>query len=742
MPVLLGLFAVLVVVNYAGSPQHLVAPSDLLAYVVPRHGTYDFDVLVAGWLSRAGAAAGWLALNAALLGAGAGVRSWTGVRTGWIRTWLLGFAPVGLGALGLGLCGLFARGPLVLLAAAAAGMLLRRPPGKPNPPAGWKLAAAPCLIALPGALAPEIVFDALRYHLALPAAYLEAHKVFYLDRFLFASYPQGIEMLYGLSLAFGTTVTAKLLAWECFVLATIQLWGWMYPRLPRAQAWCLTAAFSAMPFLSSHAATAGVDHPLICLELAAFLVVLEGMEAPRARGWFLAGWLFGTALGVKQLAALGIGGAAAGLLAAAPGLILPAARMSVPVMACVVAGWGAKNWLMTGNPVYPYFFGHWQLEPETFRLHLAWVPEWRSLHPVWTAWATLVPVSLTRGIYDGLGEALSPTLFLIVGAFAAAARPLPRAARALAASAAAMWVAWLWSAGGIYRYLAPLYPTAVLLAGSLLPLLKVGPKAVTWTLAVCAAVQVVPLIGADERASSSAGLLLGRESERAYLHRIMPPGGRYLPAIERACAAAAPGRLYVLGDPKAFYAPGPVRWEFELAPSLLFSLATECPAAARIRVGLRQRGLTAILFSVGGMISMVRMSHASLSGPALDRLQAFWRDWTEPGWVDEHPDENCFYHCFRLRTRPGPFVRPASALWYTVPGTETVTNPIDLLLDAGKGADALAAARALAGREPGFAPAWYRVVLAARLVRDRGAGTQAAARLRMLGFADLNAALR
>jgi hypothetical protein len=602
---------------------------------------------------------------------------------------------------------------------------------------GWGLAVAPCLLALPGALAPEIVFDALRYHLALPDAYLKAHKVFYMERFLFGSYPQGMEMLYGIALANGSTVTAKLLAWECFALSTIQLWGRLAPRLPRTQAWCLTAAFSAMPFLSSHAGTAGVDHPLICLELAGFLIVLEQIDRPRARAWLTAGWLFGTALGIKFLAVLAIGGAGIGLLAAAPRLIVPSIAYGLPVATVVATAWSLKSWLTTGNPLYPYVFGHWQLEPGTFRLHLAWVPEWRAVHPVWSGWAALVPVSLSRGIYDGLGEALSPALFLIVGAVAMAAKPFPRPARFLVAAATAIWFAWLWSAGGIYRYLAPLYPLAVLLAGVLVPLLRVPARAVTWTLAACVAVQVVPLVGADAKAFGSSSLLAGHESERAYLLRILPPGGRYLPAIERACADAAPGRLLVLGDPKAFAAPGRVCWEFELAPSVLFALAETSPSAARIRVGLRQRGLTAILYSVGGMISMVRMSGAALSGPALERLQAFWRDWAEPAWVDEHPAENCFYQGWRLRDGPRPFARPASALWWTVPGTEPVTNPIDVALDGARPAEALALARMLAVREPGFAPAWYRVWLAARLVRDRRAEDEAAARVRALGFGAL-----
>src|SRR6185436_8465893 len=152
--------------------------------------------------------------------------------------------------------------------------------------------------------------------------------------------------------------------------------------------------------LSVHAATAGVDHPLICLTLAAVLLLTEctdGRPVPRRAA--VAGWLLGTAFGVKYLAAFAAGGAALALALAAPALLGPVARGALPWLVAVHAAWGIRNWLDTGNPVYPYALGHWALEPETFRLHLQWARDWQAIHPWWTAWATLIPVSLTRGLY-------------------------------------------------------------------------------------------------------------------------------------------------------------------------------------------------------------------------------------------------------------------------------------------------------------------------------------------------------
>src|SRR6185503_4145796 len=99
-----------------------------------------------------------------------------------VRTWLMGLAPASLLMLGLGLTGLLH--PAVPAAAliGCAVPLATAGGGRVRWCRERWLAAAPCLLALPAALAPEIVFDALRYHLALPAAYLQIHKMVRLDR--------------------------------------------------------------------------------------------------------------------------------------------------------------------------------------------------------------------------------------------------------------------------------------------------------------------------------------------------------------------------------------------------------------------------------------------------------------------------------------------------------------------------------------------------------------------------------
>jgi hypothetical protein len=330
---------------------------------------------------------------------------------------------------------------------------------------------------------------------------------------------------------------------------------------------------------------------------------------------------------------------------------------------------------------------------------------------------------------------MAPAMFLIIGLVVAASRPLGRSTRFLVWLSAILWLVWNRAAGGIYRYAAPLFPAVLLATGELIPRVRSLPRqAMTGLLVLGAIVQLPPLLAAHYRAASAASVLLGWESERSYLFRILPPGGRYLPAMARAADLAGNGRVLMLGDPKTFYAPG--RWvtEFEFAPTLLFRLAEDAADADRIRVGLRQRDITAALYRVEGMISMARMSGAVLHGDALTRYQEFWRRWMDPAWTDEHPAENAWYQGSRVRRVPGAFIKPASALRYTLPGLEPLTLGLDAALDAGNSVDAYAQALELTVKEPGYVAGWLRVREAGRMAGHKEVVDRASRAIQRLGF--------
>src|SRR6185295_12530165 len=106
MPWLLGLWTMLVVLNYAAAPGHRLAFEDLTGFLLPRHGTFSTVTLLDSWISRGRAVAVWGTINAGVGGAGLVATRLLGVRPGLVRTWLMGLAPASLLMLGLGLTGL------------------------------------------------------------------------------------------------------------------------------------------------------------------------------------------------------------------------------------------------------------------------------------------------------------------------------------------------------------------------------------------------------------------------------------------------------------------------------------------------------------------------------------------------------------------------------------------------------------------------------------------------------------
>lgn len=742
----LAVWILLVAANTAGAPGRWPGWPEWRAWWQPMAGAFDPRLLAATWGARSADALAAAGVGLAMLGAGAALAGWLRVARGPLVAWLIGFGALPPVLLGLGLAGLFRRPVLIAAAAATALLLIRVRPNRPAAASGWRLAVAPCLLALPGTLVPETVFDALRYHLALPARYLAEGRVVHLDRFLFGSFPQGAELLYGVAAAAASTVAAKLIAWTAFVAATALVHHRLARRLPPGPARLCAWAFAAMPFLSAHATTAGTDLPLIALETAAFAAILDSFTASRPGAALrLAAVLFGAALGIKHLAALAILGATAPLLLMQrrqPWNWRNASRIALPLLAVLISIpsiWLLKNLLLAGNPVHPYFFGRWQLEDGTFRLHLLWADEWRAQHPVLpTGWATAAALTLVRGTYDAAGETLGILPFLAVALFATATRPLDAATRWLAATSALLWLGWVHGGGGIYRYLAPFYPATALLAGHLLAAARGVPaRWLAGGLALGLAAQLPPLVAVHGRPPGSIGVLLGYESDAEFLHRALPPSGRRLGALRRAAALAHPGRLLSLGDPQAYYATAPVVTEFEFAPTLVERLALDSPDAGRMRIRFRQRGLRAVLVRVEGLVSHARMAGATPGGAALVRLQQFWRDWADPVWTDESVPQNRYYHLYALRSRPGAFRPPASALRYAPPGTQLLVMEADLLLDAGRYRDALAAAWSLTAREPEFVGGWQRRHEAARGAGDRNESGMVAARLRALGFESL-----
>ena len=214
------------------------------------------------------------------------------------------------------------------------------------------------LLALLTALAPPVRFDALTYHLSIPVAYLSHGTVAYLPENVFWGMPQLGEMLYLLGMAFAGVETAPVLGWALGSLALVGILDYSSQRFNRETGWVVVGVFLAGETFASALSWGYVDWVVILYGFA-FLVSIEdwfrSQEMPKL---FQAAVFTGMALSTKYTAGI--------LLIAGIVLILLTKEILkvkiwqviqfVGVTILVFSPWLIKNFLATGNPIYPLLF--------------------------------------------------------------------------------------------------------------------------------------------------------------------------------------------------------------------------------------------------------------------------------------------------------------------------------------------------------------------------------------------------
>jgi hypothetical protein len=209
------------------------------------------------------------------------------------------------------------------------------------------------------ALAPPIKFDSLTYHLVQPNAYLNDGRVSYLPWIVMTGMPQNSEMLYTWAIALGGNSAATTLAWCFGVLTLVGLAGYLYQCLDGPSAWagiaCLLAGFTTAMVMG----WGYVDWLVMLMGLGA-LVTLDGWRRTgESRLLVLAGVFTGLAIGAKYTSGvLALTGSVALLwhVWKRRALLIPAFLRFGLAALLVSLPWFLKNWITTGNPLYPFLF--------------------------------------------------------------------------------------------------------------------------------------------------------------------------------------------------------------------------------------------------------------------------------------------------------------------------------------------------------------------------------------------------
>jgi hypothetical protein len=155
-----------------------------------------------------------------------------------------------------------------------------------------------------GALGPEVHYDALFYHLALPAAYQLQGQITNLPFNSFSFLPQNMEMLYLFSLLVHNDLLARLLHWLMGIgsMLLVYLLGRKFFSQPVAI--LAAASFYLIPQVGLESWTAMNDLGVVFFVMLSWVCVLEwlNLEEYSPAYFYLSAVFAGFALGMKYIA--------------------------------------------------------------------------------------------------------------------------------------------------------------------------------------------------------------------------------------------------------------------------------------------------------------------------------------------------------------------------------------------------------------------------------------------------------
>jgi hypothetical protein len=238
-----------------------------------------------------------------------------------------------------------------------------------------KLSAAPSplaliIVALLGfgfmaAWTPTWTYDALLYHIAVPKAYILAHQIHYIRDFLPANYPLNGEMLFMLGLLIKDDTVPQLLTYfiACWVVLGVFVFARRFFSYRTAvlavMLLCTVSAFAYNITLNNN------DTVLALFAFAGVYALVGWRETKNMMWLYVAGAFFGFAAGSKYSGFFML--VASGFLVVSlivlsvgrgPSEAVRAALMAVGFALAAFIGvgpWLIKNYIYTGNPVYPTF---------------------------------------------------------------------------------------------------------------------------------------------------------------------------------------------------------------------------------------------------------------------------------------------------------------------------------------------------------------------------------------------------
>lgn len=209
-------------------------------------------------------------------------------------------------------------------------------------------------------LAPPIEFDALSYHLAIPHAYLQAGRISYLPDNMFWGMPEGMEMLNTLAMLFGGSEAALLLGWSIGLLTLLGIFSFTRERFGSDAGWVALACLLVGETFSASLAWGYVEWPSMLFATAMLIALDDWLGTSDRKSLILAGVFAGLCLSTKYTAGIMLLAGFAVIFRHSRSLKWKGTLSSLLLFGSsaviLFSPWLIKNFLATGNPLYPLLF--------------------------------------------------------------------------------------------------------------------------------------------------------------------------------------------------------------------------------------------------------------------------------------------------------------------------------------------------------------------------------------------------
>jgi hypothetical protein len=272
------------------------------------------------------------------------------------------------------------------------------------------------------ALAPPFRYDALMYHLVLPQSYVQLGHITHIPWLVMTGMPQCTEMLYTMAIQLGGLPAAAVTGWMIGLTAVLGIAGFFPPETESARriGWVAAASLLAGETFASSLSWAYIDWMGlffgVCCLASLYSWLTSGKTSFAALAGIFAGLAFttkytGGILFLCALTALLFGclrfQKETGRLPWKTVLIFCAAATVFPAV------WLARNLMLTGNPVYPFFMPAAEMDAVRLSVYQGATPfgEW------WEG--LLLPVRVTLwGLESAEGYSVSIGPLLLILALA------------------------------------------------------------------------------------------------------------------------------------------------------------------------------------------------------------------------------------------------------------------------------------------------------------------------------------